>query len=210
MNKLMALVGAASVAAVLASCGNVGSAPDGSGSLIVSGIKTDLKDQNNNYVACDNITYGYNNPPLDTTTNVATFFTLSGSISSAQVGLRGVSGNKYDNNYNASFTGDQLQKVGGINFKASFAANSAGRFPGDESGFLPQSIKPQSIVVNPINQNINVRLVSTNSANRLGSLYSMVTVNTTTSQTFSANSPTNSQIPVYSLCTFVAPTSETL
>ena len=206
----MALAGAVGMAAVLASCGNVGTAPDGSGSLLVTSVRTDLRNQNNQSVACDNITYGYINPPSDTTTNVATFFTLSGSISSAQVGLRGVTNTTYDSNYNANFTGDQLKAIGGNNFKASFSANSVGVFPGDNSGYLPQSLKPLGIVVNPVNKTVYIRQVNTDESNRLGSFYSLVTVNTTTGQSFSASTRSLTEIPVYSQCTFVNQTSEAL
>jgi len=209
-NLLKAGFGLAALTLILSSCNTVASAPDGSGSLVVTGLRTDLKDQNNNYVACDSIVYGYINPPYDTTTNVATSFTLSGSINSASVGLRGDRTTRYDSNYNATFSGQQLATIGGNNFKASFSADSRGTFPGDESGFLPQNVRSAGINVNPVGQNIKVRLVTTDPSNLLGSFHALVSVNTSTNQNFSAISPDTNRIPVYSLCTYFAPSNEDL
>ncbi len=197
-NMLKAGAGLAVLTMVLASCGSVGSAPDGSGTVQVNDLKTEFKDQAGNYVACDNVSQ--QNGAITQQTAVATYFTVAGSVRTVTVELKGLSSNQYDGYYSSTVTGDQLAAQGGNGYKLTFFANSS------SGAYLPESIKPQGIVVNPSNPTVYVKLVST--SNRQGSgFYSKVTVDTGTATTSGTAIRT---IPVYSGCNVLSTTGETL
>ncbi|WP_424952177.1 hypothetical protein [Deinococcus sp.] len=200
-NVLRAGVGLAALTMILASCGSVGVAGDGSGSVQVYDLKTEFKDQAGNYVACDNV--AQQNGAITQQTAVATSFTVAGSVRTVTVELKGLTTSQYDGYYSQTVTGDQLASQGGNAYKLTFYANSS------SGAYLPQSLKSQGIVVTPNNPTIYVKTVTT--SNRVGGLnsgfYSKVTVDTGTATTSGTAIRT---IPVYSGCNVVSVTGETL
>ena len=199
---LKAAAGLVTLTLVLASCGS-GVTPDGSGSVNVYDLKTEYRTQDGTYVACDNTSL--QNGSVTNVTNVAVSFSLAGSITSVDVGLRGVTTSQYDGNYNATVTANQLADLGGNKFKTVFKANSV------NSQFLPQSLRPQGIVVNPA----QVSIKTVNAFNRQmtygpGAFFASVTVQTTTGATGSGNTRFLTTIPVYSSCNVLNDTGLTL
>ena len=194
-NGIKMVAGGSVLAMVLASCG-LGGTGDGSASLYVSDVRTEYRDASGAYVACDTVQNGLTS---DTKTAVTTYFTLAGSISSANINLRGNNSSQFDNNYNATFYPGDLSNAGASSYKATFYADAS------VSGSLPQSVRSQSIIVNP-NTSIYVKTVTTNDL--LGSFSSVVTVNSTTGLSGSAQAVRT--IPVYSSCNIVSTTNETL
>ncbi|ULH15942.1 hypothetical protein MF271_04745 [Deinococcus sp. KNUC1210] len=197
-NGMKMVAGGAVLAGLLASCGSVGGTGDGSASLYVSDVKTEYRTADGTYVGCDNVS----NTSTPSQTTVATTFTLAGSISAVNVNLKGNSNGDYDNNYNATFYPGDITNAGAQSYKATFVADSS--LP-NSTGFLPQSVHPQGIVVNP-NTTTYVKLVTTDSPQ--GSFRSVVTVTSTTGQVISGTA--NRTIPVYSGCNVISTTTETL
>lgn len=189
---------------VLASCGS-GVAPDGSGSVRVYDLKTEYRDiQTNSFVACDNVTQ--NKVPVSQTTNVAVSFALSGTLTSVDVGLRGVTTTQFDGNYNVNIPASQLSDLGGNSFKTVFTASAT------TGQYLPQSLRPQGIVVNPA----RVTIKSVNASNRvsndngLGAFFARVSANTTTGAAAVGDTRYTATIPVYSQCDVVSDTGTPL
>lgn len=199
---MKAAAGLATLTLVLASCGS-GVTPDGTGSVNVYDLKTEYRTQDGTYVACDNT--ALQNGSVTNVTNVAVSFSLAGSISSVDVGLRGVTTSQYDGNYNATIAAGQLADLGGNKFKTVFKANSV------NSQFLPQSVRPLGIVVNPAA--VTIKTVS--ALNRQmefgpGAFYASVAVQTTSGATGSGNTRFLTTIPVYSSCNVLNDTGTTL
>jgi hypothetical protein len=194
MNRLMAMAGAVSVAAVLASCGSA-STPDGSASLQVTNLRTEYVDANTQeYVACDNLA---KDNAVIRRTAVAVTFTTSGSVQSADIGLRGQSTNMYDGNYNSNTSSTGLTSLGNGSYKTTFYADAS-------TGFLPQSI-----VVAPANVQIK-RVQPIGGA--LGSFYAALTVYSTTGSSASTDTRLAliKNVNVYSSCNYVGDTGSTL
>ncbi|AZI42057.1 hypothetical protein EHF33_04250 [Deinococcus psychrotolerans] len=182
---------------LLAACG---SASTGSGTVKFNDLKTEYRDANGKYVACDNT---INQDGSTTTiTNVGVYYTASGTVSSVGINLLGNTGSTYDANYSATVQGSNLQSIGGNDFKTIFTANSS-------DGLLPQAI-----VVKP-NANVNIKTVTASNraggANSGSGFYAKLTINGN-GQTASTNS--NSallpSIPVYVNCTVTAVTGDKL
>ena len=196
MNKR--LIGLAGLAVILAACGSAGTAPDGSASLRISDVRTEYRTQGGTFVACDNT--GLGGGTTTSKTAVATYFTAVGDVSSVDVGLRGVTSATYDANYNATFSRDQLASLGSNDYKVVFTADPAG------SGFLPQGI-----TVNPVNQPVYIKTVTT--GDRVGAgaaFYAAVTVHTSSGQNLNTSSRYLKTVPVYTGCNVVATSTEKL
>jgi hypothetical protein len=199
MNKALRLTPAfAGLTLFLASCG-AGVAPDGSGSVRITGLQTEYKNQDSKSVACDNITQLNNS--ITTETNVAVTFNLAGSVNTLTVGLKGETTPEYDSNYRATVTGAELADLGGGSFKTVFKADSI------NSQYLPQSVRPLGIKVNPVK--VTIKNVLTNEAQRAskygpGGFYTDLVVNTTTGVSYSANSKNLYSVPLYSQCKVVS------
>ncbi|MFC4453424.1 hypothetical protein [Deinococcus sonorensis] len=197
MNKLLGLIG---LAAILASCGSSGVAPDGSASIRITNLKTEYKTGQGEYVACDNV------KQLDGTyasqTAVATYFTLVGGIKDLTVQLKGSTTSAYDNNYVKTISASELAALNTNDYRLTFYADSSA--PG-ESGFLPQGI-----VVKPIAT--KVKLVTVNQADRVGSFYTFVTVNTSTGRNVKADTSgiVIPRVGTYTTCNIQGDTTETL
>ena len=193
MNRLMAIAGAVSVAAVLASCGSA-STPDGSASLQVTNLRTEYVDANTGaYVACDNVFGAY---ASTNRTAVAVNFTTTGSVQSADIGLRGATTNTYDGNYNTNTSNAGLYSLGNGSYQTTFYADSS-------TGPLPQSI-----VVTP--RGISIKKVQP-TTQASGSFYAALTVNSNTGS--SASTDTRLVAPnviVYASCNYVGDTGSTL
>ena len=194
MNKLMAFAGAVGAAAILASCGSAVT-PDGSASLQVSGLRTEWLDSaTNEYVACDNV---FGAVASTNRTAVAINFSTSGTVQSADIGLRGQTKSDYDGNYNTNTANTGLTSLGSGTYKTTFYADSA-------QGFLPQGI-----VVAPAN--VPIKLVKPNTQ-ASGSFYATLRVYSTTGS--SATTDTRlaliSNVKVYASCDYVSTTGSTL
>jgi hypothetical protein len=200
-SALKAGAGLLGLSMILASCGS-GIAPDGSGSVRVYDLKTEYRDiQTNAYVACDNVTQLGGNTTQ--TTNVAVSFALSGTLTSVDVGLRGVTTTQYDGNYNVNIPTGSLSDLGGNSFKTVFTANSI------NGQYLPQSLRAQGIVVNPA----VVTIKTVNASNRVttyAGFYASVTANTSTGAQATGYTPSITAIPVYSQCKVVNDTGTPL
>ena len=184
MKKTLLFFGAG---VLLAGCG---STQVGSATLTITDLRTEYRTAGGQYVACDNVA----NLDGSTTqkTQVAVSFSASGNVSSVRVALHGNTTSQYDNNYVATFSGDQLNGLGGNDFKAIFDADAT------------QAVLPQSIVVNPAQRPIKiVTPVGTSS----GSFRTDVTL-TNGSNSGTAFGTTN--IAVYSSCNVVSTTNEQL
>ncbi len=136
MKKTLMLMG---VGVLLASCG---STQVGSAKLTITGLRTEYRTTAGAYVACDNVAYP--DGTTTSTTQVAAAFNATGDVSSVQVALHGNSTAKYDNNYVATFTREQLDAVGGNDFVALFDADAS------------KNVLPQSITVNPARRYIKI------------------------------------------------------
>ncbi|WP_161883702.1 hypothetical protein [Deinococcus alpinitundrae] len=175
---------------LLAACG---SASTGSATVKFNDLKTEFRDSNGKYVACDTTNL---NPGTTEITNVAVYYTATGTISSLDIGLLGNTSNAYDSNYKTSVQGSQLQSISGNDFKTVFTADSS-------TGLLPQAI-----VVKP-NPNVAIKNVTTSGG--AGSFYAQLTLHSG-----SAVASTNSKlatlpsIPVYTNCTVTSVTNEKL
>lgn len=187
------LLGAVGLSAALASCG-VGGAPDGSGSGRVSQVRTEYRTEGGQFVACDNVTVGGNTATAGT--QVSVYFSVFGNVQSVDVGLRGNTSSQYDDNYNATASGEELAALGNGNYRVTFNANPA------TGGFLPQAI-----IVTPVRD--KVKIVSTNST-KAGSFYAALKVNTGTAvyNFNSRNLLINGNVEVYPNCTVLRTTDE--
>ncbi|MGY2892982.1 hypothetical protein [Deinococcus sp. UYEF24] len=193
MNKLMALAGAAGMVAVLASCGSA-STPDGSASLQATNLRTEYVDYNTGvFVACDNVFGAY------TSTNrtaVAVNFTTSGSVQSADIGLRGATTSAYDGNYNTNTTNAGLYSLGNGMYQTTFYADSS-------TGPVPQGIvvTPRGIAIK------NVRPTS----QAIGSFYAALRVYSSTGDSAATDTRfVKANIIVYPSCDYVGNTGSTL
>lgn len=194
MNKLMALAGVVGVAAVLASCGSA-STPDGSASLRVTDLRTEYVDASTGeYVACDNVFGAFNS---SNRTAVAVTFTTSGSVQSADIGLRGQTSTAYDGNYNSNTSSTGLTNLGNGSYKTTFYADSS-------TGVLPQSI-----VVAPAN--VSIKRVQPNTQ-ASGSFYAALTVYSTTGSSASTDTRLAliKNVKVYASCNYVSDTGTAL
>lgn len=187
------LLAAVGLSGVLASCG--GSVVVGDGAIArVNGIRTEYRLSNGQFVGCDNILN--NGVQGIASTQVAVYFDVAGTVQSGAVGLRGNTSSAYDGNYNTTFSGSDLDAIGGSSYKITFDANPA------NGGFLPQAI-----VVNPTDRNVKIVSVS----NPGGSFYADLTIsNGSGSATASTRSLSNGNIPVYTNCYVQATTNETI
>lgn len=186
------LLAAVGLSGVLASCGSVAV---GDGAIAqVTGIRTEYRLSNGQFVGCDNVLN--NGVQGIARTQVAVYFNVTGTVQSVSVGLRGNTDNRYDGNYNATFSGSEFDSIGGNSYKVSFDASPA------TGGFLPQAI-----VVNPVDR--TVKLVT--AENLVGSFYADLTIrNATDSATASTRSLGNGNIPVYTNCYVQRDTGETI
>lgn len=186
------LLAAVGLSGVLASCGSVAV---GDGAIAqVTGIRTEYRLSNGQFVGCDNVLN--NGVQGIARTQVAVYFNVTGTVQSVSVGLRGNTDNRYDGNYNATFSGSEFDSIGGNSYKVSFDASP------DNGGFLPQAI-----VVNPVDR--FVKIVTVN--NLGGSFYADLTIrNATDSATASTRSLGNGNIAVYNNCYVQATTNETI
>lgn len=189
----MMAVAAVGMTGLLASCGS-GSAPDGSANGSVDSVRTEyrLGSASGRFIACDNIP---NNAGRTQQTQVAVRFTLQGTIQDITLGLKGGNSNSNDNNFKLTVTGQDLLNVGNGKYRVGFNANS-----GEQGGLLPSSI-----VVTPTVA--KVKVVSVNSANRVGYFYPQLDVRTGSSS-FTIRDILGGSIDVYSTCTVTATTSE--
>ncbi len=190
--KKIFLLAAVSATGLLASCG--GGTNTGDASASISQLKTEYRDSNGRYVACD--TLFDRGVSISNKTQVGVYFTAQGTVQSVDIGLRGNSSTGYDGNYNTTASGTQLANIGGNNFKVIFDADAA------------QYLLPQSITVNPTARYIKNVAVS----NNVGSFHADLTLNSATG-TGTATSRylgTPGNIPVYSSCSLISTTTETL
>jgi len=176
---------------LLAACG---SASTGSGTIKFDNLKTEYRDAAGNYVACDNVSGGTGNPEQ---TAVGVYYTVSGTISSVDIGLRGNNSSAYDSNYNKNVSGADLQKIGsGNSYKTVFFADST-------TGLLPQAI-----IIKP-NADVAIKTVTT--SGNVGSFYAKLTINTgSVSASTTSKSALLPSIPVYSNCTVTGTTADKL
>lgn len=192
-NLLKAGFGLAALSVVLASCGSA-STPDGSASLQVTDLRTEYVDNTTGaYVACDNVfgTYSSTNR-----TAVAVNFQTSGSVQSADIGLRGATTTAYDGNYNTNTSESNLSELGNGRYQTTFYADSS-------QGFLPQGIVvvPRGITIK--------RVAPTTQAS--GSFYATLRVNSTTGDSASTDTRlVKPNVIVYASCNYVGDTSSTL
>ncbi|WP_407539050.1 hypothetical protein Q0M94_12850 [Deinococcus radiomollis] len=193
MNRLMALAGAAGMAAVLASCGSA-STPDGSASLQATNLRTEYVDSvSGAFVACDNVFGAY------TSTNrtaVAVNFTTSGSVQSADIGLRGATTSAYDGNYNTNTSNAGLYSLGNGSYQTTFYADSS-------QGFLPQSIivAPRGIAIKAVRPTTQAS----------GSFYASLRVYSSTGDSAATDTRfVKPNIIVYASCDYVGNTGSTL
>jgi hypothetical protein len=201
-SALKAGAGLLGLSMILASCGS-GIAPDGSGSLRVYDLKTEFKTQDGTYVACDNV--AQLNGSITSQTNVAVSFAVSGTLTSVDVGLRGVTTSQYDGNYKINIPAKDLASLGGNDFKTVFKADSV------NGQYLPQSIRAQGIIVNPAV--VTIKIVS--AKERLntygpGAFYAAVSANTSTGAVASGTTQFLTTIPVYSSCNVLSDTGTAL
>lgn len=178
------------MSAALASCG-VGGAPDGSGSGFVSQVRTEYRTEGGKFVSCDNV----NNALAST--QVSVYFSVFGDVDSVDVGLRGNTTDEYDDNYNFEVTGQQLNEVGGNDYRLTFTANPA------VDGFLPQAI-----IVNPTRA--KVKIVNTTS-DKAGSFHAALKVDTGSAMyRFDSQNLLNDRgdVDVYPSCTVIRTTNE--
>jgi len=192
-NLLKAGFGLAALSVVLASCGSA-STPDGSASLRVTDLRTEYIDGTGAFVACDNVTGGFGNTNR---TAVAVNFKTSGSVQSADIGLRGQTDNRYDGNYNTNTAQSGLYDLGNGSYQTIFYADAS-------QGFLPQGI-----IVAP--RNVNIKRVAPTS-DQVGSFYAALTVYSTSNSSASTDT-TLALIPnvkVYPSCAYVSDTGTPL
>lgn len=186
------LLAAVGLSGVLASCGSV-VVNDGAVAQ-VSGIRTEYRLSNGQFVGCDNVLN--NGVQGIARTQVAVYFNVTGNVQSVGVGLRGNTSSSYDGNYNANFSGSDFDSTGGNSYKVTFDASPA------NGGFLPQAI-----VVNPVDRTVKV----VTAENLGGSFYADLTIsNGTSSATASTRSLSNGNIPVYANCYVQSTTNETI
>jgi hypothetical protein len=202
MNKALRLTPAfAGLTLFLASCGS-GFAPDGS-VVTVDKLRTEYQTTAGTFVACDNVADG--TKPVTNVTNVAVSFSLIGSISTVEIGLRGVTSNQFDGNYNATVQASQLSNLGGNSFKTVFKANAV------DGQYLPQSIRPLGIIVNPAA--VTIKVVDASNQQNLngpGSFYAAVKIVTSSGDTATGNTRFTSTIPVFAQCNVIRDTGEKL
>lgn len=196
MKKVLALVG---LSAVLASCGTIGVTPNAF--VNITGLRTEYRANTaaGGFVACDNVA-GQNVINNTQITQVAAYFTTDGDVQQVRVQLRGDTTTENDDNYRATFTRQQLDAVNSNDgrFKAVFDADST-------VGFLPTSVRPQAIVVNPVDRKVKVVQPVGQPAGRF-----YVTVGITDSEGNQATASSNNvyEVPVYATCNAIATTNE--
>lgn len=190
------LLAAVGLSGVLASCGSV-AVGDGAFAQVTQ-IRTEYR-YNGQFIGCDNVLSG--TQQLPGSTQVAVYFNAGGSIRSVDVGLRGITDDEYNGNYNGTFTGNQFDSVGGNSYKVTFDANPA------TGGFLPQAI-----IVNPTDRTVKNVTATGRVANGNGGFYAELTLNTATdSGTVSTETLGSAgNIPVYTNCYVQSTTNETI
>jgi hypothetical protein len=212
MNKVAMMGLAAALTGVLAGCGSTVSvgldfgtpgSTVSTSAVALYNLKSEYVDQNGRYVACDNV---FSNGSSSQRSAVGVYFQLGGDVSQVTVGLRGSTTSQYDGNYNQTFSRDQIVNANGTGtYKAVFYADA-------KVAPLPQSIRPQAIVVTPTDT-VTIKRVSVVSSDLLGSFYA--TINATNQYgtfTDSSNRYTaqNARINLYSSCTLTGETAGTL
>ncbi|WP_019009988.1 hypothetical protein [Deinococcus aquatilis] len=185
MKKL--LLGLVGLSAALASCGT-GVAPDGSGDGRVTQVRTEYRlGASGPFISCDNL----NNAVA--TTQVSVYFSVNGNVQSVGVGLRGNTTSQYDNNYNATVSGNGFTNLGSGSYRLTFNANPV-------NGLLPQAI-----VVNPVRGKVKI----VNATENPGSFHADLTVNTgTSSYDLSSRLISQGNVLTYVNCTLVSTTNE--
>lgn len=181
---------------LLASC-NTGSAPDGSGSGTVHGIKTEFKTNEGQFVACDKVIEG---DATRTTTNLAINFSAEGSIKDIEIGLKGNKTTANDENYMFTVSGKQLKELGTSKYKMLIEANA-------NKGPLPAGI-----IIKPTATKIKTVSVKDRVEGGFGGFHTSLKITTDTSSfnITSRNLGTNGNIPVYGSCTVIRATDEEL
>jgi len=192
-NLLKAGFGLAALSVVLASCGSA-STPDGSASLRVTDLRTEYVDSTGAFVACDNVTGGFGSTSR---TAVAVNFQTSGSVQSADIGLRGATKSDYDGNYNTNTAQSGLYDLGNGSYQTVFYADA-------NQGFLPQGI-----VVAP--RNVTIKRVAPTS-DQVGSFYADLTVysNSGSNAYTNTNRALIPNVKVYPSCAYVGDTGTPL
>lgn len=195
MNKILPLIG---LGALLASCGVSG---DFRTSVTIPGVATEYRVGSlaGPSVACDVL---YDSPAsnvsrqiLKTDTIVKAQFTSTGTLGKATVRLDGVETNERDQQFKATFEGANLNRDG-TQYTIRFTADTSAE------QFLPTSIRPQGITVNPAPT--KVRIVSVNEAQRVGgtnSGFRAVVQGTSDQGSLTPEVFSTTTIPVYSECT---------
>lgn len=199
MNKLWMLAG---VGALLAACGT---SADGRLTLTTPNVSTEFRDQNGNFVGCDNLTTNGVTSSVQPTVKVT--FTAQGYVNTARVRLIGETNSDQNSAFVADFSRDAgTLKTGNNGYFVYFKANTGQILPSGKPG----SIGAQAIIVNPTVPNI--KNVSVNPADRTANGTAGFRAQLTgTSDTGSGAGPLNSAlVPVYSNCTFVSNSSEQL
>jgi hypothetical protein len=204
MNKVAMMGLAAGLTGVLASCGGTvtfdsplpiitGGAVNNAVQLY--GLRSEYIDQNNNFVACDNVVSGGTSTSK---TSIATYFQISGSVENAEVILIGETKGQ---TVSARFTKDQLVNVSPTTYKAIATAD-----PTNDGVFLPQSI-----IVNPTPAApITIKRVVTDGVKQ-GSFYAQVTAtNEFGTRTNNSRDAGVRSINVYASCTLSGTTNSTL
>ena len=127
------------------------------------------------------------------------YYTVSGTISSINIGLKGNTGSTYDANYTATVQGSQLSAISGNSYKTVFTADSS-------TGLLPQAI-----VIKP-NPDVNIKTVTTSGrvANGAGGFYAKLTLNTPNGTASTTSQLIAPSVPVYANCTVTAITADKL
>jgi hypothetical protein len=180
---------------LLAACGSAGTS---TGRIVFNSLQTEYRDQAGNYVACDNTTLLGGGTTKITTVSIK--YSVSGTVDSLDIGLRGSTDSSLDGNYNTNVPGTSLVNIGGNTFKTVFTADSS-------VNLLPNSLNPLKITVNP-NPNVAIKIVNTSGG--VGSFYTSLGINTPTGSDNTNSLLVAPRINVYSNCTQTGTTSETL
>ncbi|WP_045235313.1 hypothetical protein [Deinococcus pimensis] len=200
MNKILPLIG---MGALLASCGVSG---DLRTSVSTPTVATEyrLGTLNGPSVACDTLFDADPNVEsrqlIKTDTVVKVVFSSTGTLGSAQVRLVGQESGK-DNGFKTNFEGNNLDS-NGTQYTVRFNADTG------NGQFLPTSVRPLGITVNPAGTVIravrgNIRSGSTNAAGFRAAVTGFSDQGSATPEVQS-----NDLIPVYSDCTEVNKSSQ--
>jgi hypothetical protein len=180
---------------LLAACG---SASTGNATVRLTDVRTEYKTPGGIYVACD--TTNLQGGGSTNNTAVGVYYTISGTFSTLELNLLGDTPSNLDSNFYAKLNRNDLNTVAGNDFKTVFFADST-----TAGGLLPNSLKPQAIVVKP---NADVSVKTVNTGNSLGKFYTNVTLDGSVST--NSRSALVRDIPVYDTCTVTGVTSEKL